>query len=118
MAKIVFDKCPPLGSYPNKSPPPGQKLGWKSPRMGANVWCKPPGVRAGGMVMDEIDTCIIATFSHVSLETEYNVVHVINFSVLRGSSSLSVLSPGFHCTTNARRHKNKAIIRLSSHPSR
>ena len=55
--KSFIDKCPPLGSYPNKSLPPGQKLGWKSPMVGANFWCKPLGVR-GGMVMDEIDTCI------------------------------------------------------------
>ena len=36
MAKMIIDKCPPHGSYPNKSPPPpGQKLECKSPRLGA-----------------------------------------------------------------------------------
>ena len=50
---------PALGSYPNKSPPPRQKPGCKSPRVGANVWCKFPRVRAGGgVVMDETDSCI------------------------------------------------------------
>ena len=38
-------------------PIPGQTLGCKSPRVGANFWCKSPGVRRG-MVKDEIDTCI------------------------------------------------------------
>ena len=34
--------------------------------------------------------CIIAAFFHVSLETEYNAVLVINYTILRGWSSLSV----------------------------
>ena len=49
MAKIVHRQMSPLGSYPNKSPPPGQQLGCKSPRWGQIF---------GGMAMDEIDTCI------------------------------------------------------------
>ena len=36
--------------------PPGQKLECKSPRVGANFWCKSPGMR-GGMVMAKIDSC-------------------------------------------------------------
>ena len=39
------------------NPRPWQKLGFKSPRVGANFWCKSPGVREG-IVMDEIDTCV------------------------------------------------------------
>ena len=39
-------------------PAPGQKLGCKSPRVGANFWCKSTGVCGGGMVMAAIDTCI------------------------------------------------------------
>ena len=66
MAKIFIDKCPPLKGYPNKSPPPGQKLGCKSPRTRANVWYKSPGVR-GGMVMDEIHTCIITKQTFTTL---------------------------------------------------
>ena len=61
MEKMVYiDKCPPLGSYPNKS---GQNLECKSPRAGPNFWCKSSGVRGGGMVMDEIDTCIISVYN-------------------------------------------------------
>ena len=57
-AKIVYGQMPALGSYPNKSPLPGQKLKCKSPKVGTNFLCKSLGVR-GGMVMDEINTCII-----------------------------------------------------------
>ena len=42
---------------PQQIPPPGQKLGCKSSTVGANFWCKSRGV-CGGIVMDEIDTCI------------------------------------------------------------
>ena len=65
--KLFLDKCPPLGTYPNKSPPPGQKLGCKSPGVGANFRCKSPGVRGGGMVMAKIDNCITKTTSGVSI---------------------------------------------------
>ena len=52
--KSFVDKCPPLESYPNKSPPPGQKLGCKSPsKFLVQI---PEGAR--GMAMDETDTCI------------------------------------------------------------
>ena len=47
MAKIVYIQMPSIGSYPNQSPPPGQKLGCKSPRVGADFWCKSSGVRGG-----------------------------------------------------------------------
>ena len=47
MAKIVYGQMPA----------PRQKLGCKSPSAEINFLCKSPGVR-GGMVMDEIDTCI------------------------------------------------------------
>ena len=33
---------------PQQMPTPGQKLGYKSPRMGANFWCKSLGVHGGG----------------------------------------------------------------------
>ena len=55
--KSFIDKCSILESYPNKSPSSGQKLRCKSPRVGANFSCKSQGV-CGGMVMDEINTCI------------------------------------------------------------
>ena len=42
------DKCPPLGSCPNKSPPLRAKAWMQKPQGGANVWCKSPGVRARG----------------------------------------------------------------------
>ena len=57
MGKIVYRQMPTPRELPQQIPTPGQKLGCKSPRVGANFWCKSPRVR-GGMVMDEIDTCI------------------------------------------------------------
>ena len=39
MAKIVYRQMP-LGSYPQQILAPRQKLGCKSPRVGANFWCK------------------------------------------------------------------------------
>ena len=60
MAKIVYRQMPTpreLSQQLPAPPPPGQKVGCKSRRVSANFLCKSPGVR-GGMVMDEIDTCI------------------------------------------------------------
>ena len=37
---------------------------------------------------------IIATFSHISSETEYNALLVINYAIFRGRSSLSVCTIG------------------------
>ena len=50
MENLFIDKCPPtLGTYSNKSPPPGQKLGCKSRRVGANFLVQiPRGVQGGG----------------------------------------------------------------------
>ena len=58
MAKIVYRQMPAPWKLPQQMPAPRQKLECKSPRVGANFWCKSPGVRGGRMVMDEIDTCI------------------------------------------------------------
>ena len=58
MAKIVYRQMPDPRELSQQIPTPGQKLGCKGPRVGANCWCKSPGVR-GGVVMDEIDTCIM-----------------------------------------------------------
>ena len=49
-------------------PAPWQKLGCKNPRVGANFWCKSPGLHGGGVVMDEIDTCITFGVSRFTLE--------------------------------------------------
>ena len=57
MAKIVYRQMPAAWELPQQIPP-RQKLGCRSPRVGANFWCKSSGVQ-GGMVMDEIDTFII-----------------------------------------------------------
>ena len=59
MAKIVYRQIPTLRELPQQISAPGQKLGCKRPRMGSNFWCKSPGLR-GGMVVDEIDTCIMS----------------------------------------------------------
>ena len=67
MSKIVYRQMPAPRELSQQIPaPPEQKLGCKSPRVGANVWCKSPGVR-GEMVMDEIDT-IIAVFRKKDVE--------------------------------------------------
>ena len=60
MANIVYkEKCPPLGSCPNKSHP--LATAWmQSPRVGANFWCKSMGVHGGrgggGLWMELIPT--------------------------------------------------------------
>ena len=56
MENTFIDKCPPLGSYPNKFPLAKARM--KKPQGGGKFLMQMPGVR-GGMVMDEIDTCII-----------------------------------------------------------
>ena len=56
MENTFIDKCPPLGSYPNKSPLAKARM--KKPQGGGKFFMQMPGVR-GGMVMDEIDTCRI-----------------------------------------------------------
>ena len=60
MAKIVYRQMPAPWELSQQIPAPWQNLGFKSSRVGANFLCKFPGVRGGGMVMDEIDTCIRA----------------------------------------------------------
>ena len=62
MADIVYkEKFPLLGSCPNKFHL--LATAWiQKPQGGAKFWCKSTGVRGGGgegVVMDEIDTCII-----------------------------------------------------------
>ena len=68
------DKCPPLGSYPNKSPPPEQK-----PQGGGKFFMQIPG----GMVMDEIDTCIMkqVKIAHSFLQSVSNQFHIIILSM-------------------------------------
>ena len=63
MAKIVYRQMPAPREL-SQQIPPGQKVGCKSPWMGANFWSKSPAVR-GGMVMDEIDTCIKTCFDKI-----------------------------------------------------
>ena len=47
MAKIVYCQMPAPRDLPQDIPAPGQKLGCKSLRVGANFRCKSPGVRGG-----------------------------------------------------------------------
>ena len=51
MANIVYRQMPAPRELPQQIPPRGQKLGGKGGG-------KSPGM-CGGMIMDEIDTCII-----------------------------------------------------------
>ena len=70
MAKIVYRQMPPLGIYPNKSLPPGQKLGCESPRVGEKFFGANPWGCAGGMVMAKIDSCITKIlFASLSVST-------------------------------------------------
>ena len=48
-----------------------RQIGCKSPRVGANVWCKSSRVRGGGgggggIVIDEIDTCVRSFMSELN----------------------------------------------------
>ena len=51
-----IDNCLPLESYCNKSSPPGQKVGCKSPRVGQIFGPNPHGCR--GVFMTKTDTFI------------------------------------------------------------
>ena len=84
----LYTNALPSGATPT-NPPPGQKLGCESPRVGANFWCKSPGVR-GGVAMDEIDTCIML------LANRY-------FKGV-GSAQTSISSPNTLQITTARNH--------------
>ena len=64
MAKIVYRQMPAPREL-SQQIPPREKLGCKSPRVGANFWCKSPGVH-GGMVMDEINTCTTKVFENLT----------------------------------------------------
>ena len=59
MAKIAYRQMAAPRELSQQIPTPGQKLRCKSPRVGANFWCKSGGAR--GVVMDEIYTCIISS---------------------------------------------------------
>ena len=56
---------PTLGTCPNKSPP-GKSLDAKAPGWGKFL-CKSLGMH-GGMIMDEIDTCITIEFAYYMLQ--------------------------------------------------
>ena len=77
MAKIVYRQMPfSSGAIPTNPRPPGQKLGRKSLRVGANFWCVCVCVGGGGgIVMDEIDTCIITSCAN---EEYSNIPHIRN----------------------------------------
>ena len=64
MANIKRNACL-SGAAPTNPRLLGQKLGCKSPRVGANFWCISTGVRGRGMVMDEIDTCMIKVRNNI-----------------------------------------------------
>ena len=69
MANIIYRQMPDPQDLPQQIPPsPGQKLGCKSPRVGANFLCKSLGVHGGDDYQDEIDTCITIEFAHRMLQ--------------------------------------------------
>ena len=57
MVKIVNRQMPVPRELPQQIPTPWAKARMQSLRVGANFWCKSPGV-CGGMVMAKIDSCI------------------------------------------------------------
>ena len=61
MEKIVYGQMPTPQKLSQQIPAPRAKARMQKPRVGADFWCKSPGVRGGGMVMDAIDTCIVAS---------------------------------------------------------
>ena len=79
MARIVYKQMPAPRELSQQILATGQKLGCKSPRVGANFWCKCPGVREG-MVMDEIDTCIKACFGRDLPKCRFGRKYVRNIS--------------------------------------
>ena len=63
MAKIVCRQMPAPRELSQQIPTPGPKARTRKPQGGGNFFMQIPGVH-GGMVMDEIDTCI--TFVHLT----------------------------------------------------
>ena len=62
MAKIVYKQMPAPRELSQQIPAPGQMLGCKTPGWGQIFGANPRRcARGGGVVMDEIDTCIIPT---------------------------------------------------------
>ena len=57
MAKIVYRQMPAPRKLSQQIPAPQAKARMQKPRMG-QIFGANPGGCAGGMVMDEIDTCI------------------------------------------------------------
>ena len=43
-----IEKCPPLGTYPKNSPPPGKSQDTKAPEWEQIFGANPPGVRGEG----------------------------------------------------------------------
>ena len=78
--KTFIDKCPPLGSYPNKSPPAKARM--QKPQGGGKFFMQIPG-GAREMVIDETDTCII-------LKSDWLFpLHYLSLFVLASASLLS-----------------------------
>ena len=59
MAKIVYRQMPAPRELPQQIPAPRAKARMQKPQGGSKCLVQiPGGARKGGMVMDEIDTCI------------------------------------------------------------
>ena len=59
MAKIVYREIPAPQELPQQMPTPWAKARMQKPQGGGKFLVQiPRGGRGGGMVMDEIDTCI------------------------------------------------------------
>ena len=63
--------------------PPGKSLDAKAPGWGQMFGANPQGC-AGGMVMDEIDTCIsISRYGTSNLVNKYSLLYEINENIFR-----------------------------------
>ena len=79
MAKIVYRQMPAPRELSQQIPAPGQKLVCKSPRVGANFWCKSSGVR--GVWMKLISAWPYQIFNNAVPFLEcslYSVCHIKN----------------------------------------
>ena len=94
MANIIYRQMPAPREMPQQIPAHGQKLGSKSPKVGQKFWYKSEGVSGGGIVMDEIDTCIISTPGvNISVKDVLDKSAIMVCKVKFGTKILPVYSP-------------------------
>ena len=80
MAKIVYGQMPAPQELPQQMPAPRAKSRMQKPQGGSKFLVQILGGERGGMVMDEIDTCIISESLYTSIGTRtgngFSVGHI------------------------------------------